>query len=257
MNWKHSFIEIFSITVGQSFLVDEAYRLLLEAREDRLFSIASSEVEQTRAKANLVDNKHTIELFNKKSPLAGTKADVRRSEANIKELHLRTALTRPCYSMARAELEFIERLLEYIKPNLKFPEENFFQEVQVYEYAFEYALSLLTQHHNLELIRNVECHPLCNKIWNVFDSIQAGGNTSMRDLYKTVNTKLCAELDIEEKHRASSLFERGIHNEMIESLDNILLIKARDTRFEADSSVEFAKRFLGSSDDTNISIDSK
>lgn len=222
-----------------------------------MFSISSSEIEQTRAKANLVDNKNTIDLFNKKSSMAGTKADVRRAEANIKELHLRTALTRPCYSMANAELEFIEKLLEYIKPNLLFPEENFFQETQVYEYAFEYALSLLTQHHSLELIRNIECHPFRDSIWNVFDSINSTGTTSMRDLYKTVNVKLCAELNVDEKYRASSLFERGIHTDMIESVSNDLLIKTKDTRFETERSVEFAKRFLGSDEYANIPIDSR
>lgn len=161
MNWKHSFYELYAMTFGQAFTIDEAHRLLSEQREDRLFSIASAGAESKRAQAKVIDAKMSINDYNAIPPRE-SKSNFRRSEAFLLETEARFIIARPCLDMARAELSFLESLLAYIEDNqLRIhprPEVGY-QYVQEMEIAFDLVWQLAYDGVNSALMRNVFAHP--------------------------------------------------------------------------------------------------
>lgn len=166
MNWKHSFYEIYAMTFGQAFTIDEAHRLLSEQREDRLFSIASAFAESKRAQAKVIDAKMSIR-DHEASPPKETKANARRAEAGILETEARFIIARPCLDMARAELEFIESLLEYIDGNrLRIhPDPTVgYQLVQEMEIGFDYLWQLIYDGPSSALMRNIFAHPRAEEL---------------------------------------------------------------------------------------------
>lgn len=164
MNWKHSLYQIYAITVGQSFTIDEAYRLLNEQREDRLFSISSAFAETYRAKAKVIDAKRSIKEYENTKGFAAQK---RRSQAAILETEARFILAQPCLDMARVELAFIEQLIQYIDDNCVRLHSEFAygsQAVQPFEYAFEYLWSLIYEGPHSELMKNIWVNPFAQQI---------------------------------------------------------------------------------------------
>lgn len=160
MNWKTSLHEIYMLSFGQALTMDEAFRSLLEMKEDRMFSIASAHAESKRAQAKVIGAKQSLATD-------GTpKALRRRSEAFLLETNARFMIAQPCLDMARVELGFINRLLAYIEANDLLIWPNYlegFQLVQEVESAYELVWSLLLEP-NAAVVRNYLCHPLKNTI---------------------------------------------------------------------------------------------
>ena len=166
MNWKHSFYEIYAMTFGQAFTIDEAHRLLSEQREDRLFSIASAFAESKRAQAKVIDAKVSIRDFAANPPVE-TKANARRAEASILETEARFIIARPCLDMAKAELQFIEALLAHIdNNNLRIYSDTTigYQLVQEMEIGFDYLWQLIYDGPSSSLMRNIFAHPRADSI---------------------------------------------------------------------------------------------
>lgn len=168
MNWKHSFYQIYAITFGQSFTIDEAYRLLKEQHEDRLFSIASAFAETHRAKAKIIDAKASLREF---KDTKGIKAHERRSEAAILETEARFIIAQPCLDMARAELAFIENCILFIdaKSACRRVYDDFAigsQLIQPLEYAYDYTWSLIYEGPHSELMKNIWINPYAQDIIN-------------------------------------------------------------------------------------------
>ena len=167
MNWKHSLYQIYAITFGQSFTVDEAYRLLTELREDRDFAIASAFAETKRAQAKVIDAKTTELAFSKGNEL---KANSRRSEASLLETRARFIIAQPCLDMARVEREYIQALIDHIEQNnlLMFDNPVYgAQAVQPLEYAFEHVWALTFDGSSSDLMRNIYANPHAEAILKV------------------------------------------------------------------------------------------
>lgn len=161
MNWKHSFYELYAMTFGQAFTIDEAHRLLNEHREDRLFSIASAGAESKRAQAKVIDAKMSIADYNA-TPPRESKSNFRRSEAFLLETEARFIIARPCLEMARAELNFLEMLIKYIDDNklrIHPRVEVGYQYVQEMEIAFDLLWQLCYDGPHSALMRNIFAHP--------------------------------------------------------------------------------------------------
>lgn len=194
MNWKHSYHEILILTLGQSFTIDEAYRLLNEQREDRLFSIASAKAESKRAQAKVIDAEVTVRDYNDRKE---SKSNLRRAEASILETSARFLIAQPCLDMARAELAFIEALIDYIDSNNLRIHQNFAvgcQLVQPMELAFEYIWSLLYDGSSSGLMRNIYAHPDHEKILRIAsdEALLKHGGASR----KAISERLAAEYQL-------------------------------------------------------------
>jgi hypothetical protein len=167
MNWKHSLYQIYAITFGQSFTIDEAYRLLTELREDRDFAIASAFAETRRAQAKVIDAKTTELAFSKGNEL---KANSRRAEASLLETRARFIIAQPCLDMARVEREYIQSLIDYIEQNKLLIFDNPVygaQAVQPLEYAFEHVWALTFDGSSSDLMRNIYANPYADAILKV------------------------------------------------------------------------------------------
>lgn len=161
MNWKHSFYELYAMTFGQAFTIDEAHRLLSEHREDRLFSIASAGAESKRAQAKVIDAKMSLNDYNAVPPRE-SKANMRRAEAFILETDARFIIARPCMEMARAELAFLESLIKHIDDQglrIHVRPEVGYQMVQEMEVAFDLLWQMVYDGAHSALMRNVFAHP--------------------------------------------------------------------------------------------------
>lgn len=166
MNWKHSFYELYAMTFGHAFTIDEAHRLLNEHREDRLFSIASAGAESKRAQAKVIDSKMSLNDYNAKPPRE-TKANMRRAEAFLLETEARFIIARPCLEMARAELAFLESLIKYIDDNnlRSHPRvEVGYQYVQEMEIAYDLLWQMCYDGQHSTLMRNVFAHPKADQL---------------------------------------------------------------------------------------------
>jgi len=203
MNWKHSFYQLHAITLGQSFTVDEAYRLLCEQREDRQFSIASAFAETKRAKAKVIDAKRNVDE-NRNTP--AHKSHVRRSEAAILETEARFIIAQPCLDMARAELAFIQMLIDHIdKHELRIYADPIFgaQAVQPMEYAYDLLWTLIHDGSSGDVMRNVWANPCAEHLLESFDELKEG-NPRIITRYRIAQT-LARRLGIEERNLAVSV----------------------------------------------------
>ncbi|MNQ20299.1 hypothetical protein D3C85_333840 [compost metagenome] len=205
MNWKHSFYELYAMTFGQAFTIDEAHRLLSEQREDRLFSIASSFAESKRAQAKVIDAKVTQRDYAAK---AESKSNLRRSEAFILETEARFIIARPCLDMARAELAFIESLIQYIDDNnlrSHARPEVAYQYVQEMEIAFDLIWQLAYDGPHSALMRNIFAHPKGEEIvqvtqqWKEALPSRKAVSESLAKIYSLHPTQLAITVNVYEK----------------------------------------------------------
>lgn len=201
MNWKHSLYEIYAISFGQAFLIDEAYRILHELREDRMFSIASSFAETKRAQAKVIDAKLVLQDFNVKKD---TQANARRSEAALLETEARFIIAQPCLDMARVELSFIESLIKLIDDSGCRLYDDFAvgsQLAQTYEFAYEYAWALMWDGSGSDLMRNIFAHPDADVIIATAQLDTVSKNPSR----KSLSNALAEALGLDKRHLAISV----------------------------------------------------
>jgi len=207
MNWKHSFYELYAMTFGQAFTIDEAHRLLNEHREDRLFSIASAGAESKRAQAKVIDAKMSINDYNAVPPRE-TKSNFRRSEAFLLETEARFIIARPCLEMARAELSFLELLIKYIDDNklrIHARVEVGYQYVQEMEIAFDLLWQLCYDGAHSALMRNIFAHPKgeqlieIRKEWKEALPTRKAISESLAKVYNLAPAQLAITVNVFEK----------------------------------------------------------
>lgn len=170
MNWKNSFHDILMLSFGQAFTVDEAYRVLHEMREDRLFAIASAFAESKRAQAKVVAARQSLSQTNVHTP----KSMRRRSEAFLIETQARTLIAQPCLDMARAELAFIESCIKHVADNNLRIYKNFVegcQLIQPMESAYELTWALALGG-DATVLRNSLVHPHSDHIHSTLGALQ-------------------------------------------------------------------------------------
>jgi hypothetical protein len=193
MNWKHSFYEIYALSIGQAFTIDEAHRTLSEFKEDRLFSIASALSENKRAQAKTIDSLRSVEDYKKGNE---SKSNLRRAEAYLGENKARIIIAQPCFDMARAEVAFIDRCLGYIEPFRLYATPSGYQHVQSLELAFEYVLTGALGL-DYQTLRNIYVNPYSNAIFTIIQSVQ--GTQDILDVPKLSNA-FASFLDLPLKH---------------------------------------------------------
>lgn len=207
MNWKHSFYELYAMTFGQAFTIDEVHRLLNEHREDRLFSIASAGAESKRAQAKVIDAKMSIADYNA-TPPKETKSNLRRSEAFLLETEARFIIARPCLEMARAELSFLESLIAYIDDNklrIHPRVEVGYQYVQEMEIAFDLVWQLAYDGPHSALMRNIFAHPQGEAIvamrddWNGALPSRKAISESLAKVYNLAPAQLAITVNVFDK----------------------------------------------------------
>lgn len=207
MNWKHSFYELYAMTFGQAFTIDEAHRLLSEHREDRLFSMASAGAESKRAQAKVIDAKMSIADYNA-TPPRESKANLRRAEAFILETDARFIIARPCMDMARAELVFIESLIKYIEDNglrIHTRAEVGYQLVQEMEIGFDLLWQMVYDGAHSALMRNVFAHPKGDELvqiaqqWTETRPTRKALSESLAKLYDLAPKRLAITVNVFDK----------------------------------------------------------
>lgn len=226
MNWKNSFHDILMLSFGQSFLIDEAYRILHEMAEDRMFSIASAYAESKRAQAKIISAKHSIA----QGPNLTPKSMRRRSEAFILETKARTLIAQPCLDMAKAELTFIQRMIQYVDDNKLRLHDNLVvanQVIQPMESAFELVWSLAVDPSG-SAFRNATVHPYSKAIFSVADGLN---NDDRSTLAHQIARRLAQEFDIDAKHLSITVNTMQIH--MVEQASKELLADYRDSHVSA------------------------
>lgn len=204
MNWKHSLYEIYAVSFGQAFVVDEAYRILHELREDRQFAIASAFAEQKRAQAKVINAKATIRDFEQSKD---SQANKLQAEAFVLETDARFIIAQPCLDMARVELSFINSLIEHIDAlGIRMFQDRAQgdQLVQPLEYAFEYAWSLIYDGSNSALMRNIYAHPQADAILETVAEVThvENGQRPHAISRKLLSTALARKLNVAERHLA-------------------------------------------------------
>ncbi|AGS82007.1 hypothetical protein O152_gp123 [Pseudomonas phage PaBG] len=202
MNWKHSLYEIYAVSFGQAFIIDEAYRILHELREDRQFAIAAAFAEQKRAQAKVINAKATIRDYQNNKD---TQANKLQAEAFVLETDARFIIAQPCLDMARVELSFIESLINHIDDlGLRmFPDRAVGDQlVQPLEYAYEYAWSLIYDGSNSAIMRNIFAHPQGEKILDVVAGFAPQDGKPQLVTRTALCSAMAQALNIDAKHLA-------------------------------------------------------
>lgn len=204
MNWKHSLYEIYAVSFGQSFVVDEAYRILHELREDRQFAIASAFAEQKRAQAKVINAKATIRDFDQRKD---SQANKLQAEAFVLETDARFLIAQPCLDMARVELSFINSLIDHIdQADIRMFKDRSQgdQLVQPLEYAFEYAWSLIYDGSNSALMRNIYAHPKADAILETVAEVThvEPGQQPHAISRSRLSSVLASKLNVDSRHLA-------------------------------------------------------
>lgn len=169
MNWKHSCYELYALSIGQAFTMDEAHRILSELKEDRQIAIASALAENKRAQAKVIDSRVVLEDY--KSG-AESKSNLRRSEAFLLENMARHQIAQPCFDMAHVELAFINKMLTLIEPHCIYEDHAVgYQMVQATEMAFEYVLMAAFNAMSVDSWRNLNANPHKETILRFIDDL--------------------------------------------------------------------------------------
>lgn len=195
MNWKSSLHEIFSMSFGQAFTIDEAYRVLMEQREDRMFSILSAHAESKRAQSKVISSKALLDG----TVTSPSKSMRRRAESFLLETDARFLIARPCLEMAHVELSFIERCLNYIDERQLRIHDDFTvgaQLVQPYETAYELAWGMLLDP-NPNTVRNYLCHQHSTAIRDAFSSVK---QENLHDARKLLQESLASSFNLDKRH---------------------------------------------------------
>lgn len=134
MHWKHSQHQLVHVILANCHTVDEAYRVLCELEEDRLFSIESSLAESKRAQSKVIAAKLVLKDSDE------SKSNKILSECFIDETLARNKLAQPCLDEARRELAFIREIKDKLEPYRKYielPDHQAHQACQSEEYMYD------------------------------------------------------------------------------------------------------------------------
>lgn len=158
MHWKNSDFQILYFIVGKCFTPDEAYRQLLQLKEDRLLAVTEYDAFKIETEAKL-EHLKTSKVSDPYEE-AKVKAEIIRTTSALKH-------SENCYKAAIHEIEFIETLISKVNSVRKFkdlPDEEAFQLSQLEEWEYSLIhkakLSLLsTGSIDPELLGTMMSHP--------------------------------------------------------------------------------------------------
>lgn len=134
MHWRNSRFQVLHFIVGKTHTPDEAYRVLLELREERQLAVNNVKVSDLRTQAKIARAQEKV-----LSPGIST-ADRLEAEADLAEVEAFRENGQACIDEAYRELDFIDLLIAKIKPHRKYsdmPVHEANQFIQSEEWMFE------------------------------------------------------------------------------------------------------------------------
>jgi hypothetical protein len=148
MHWRNSNAQILYFIVGKAHTTDEAYRLLMELREERVISLAlaranglKNDAARLRAGAVVQRSKQTLgAAISTDEQRYLVQADLLDARATVAELDAYADQTKPCIDAAEQELLFIDQLVAKVQPHRKYahlPDAEAHQACQVEEWKHE------------------------------------------------------------------------------------------------------------------------
>lgn len=168
MHWRNSNFQIKYFIAGSCHTPDEAYRKLMELKEEREMSLAS-------AKAGKLKLDYDIAVAEKKL-LSNDKLEKMQGEYELAELKSHIKNTNDCVEQAKREYDYIISVIEEIKPFRKYshlPDYEAFQIAQEEEWLLElkfraenFLASIGTIPH--DHLATMRMHPQWNSSLNPF-----------------------------------------------------------------------------------------
>jgi hypothetical protein len=154
MHWRNSDFQKLYFIVGKCHTADEAYRQLMQLKEDREVPIAQYTAQQLRNKAKLLrtcDNEYDRIML----------------EADRIEIESTAKQEKACYDEALRELDVINKMIKDIQPHRKY---SHLPDVEAYQacQSEEWALELIHRAENSlvttgsmspELLATIRLHP--------------------------------------------------------------------------------------------------
>ena len=127
MHWRNSNVQILYIIVGKTHTPDEAYRVLLELREERITALNSARASSLRDEAKRLLAIRRIKHSGSTTPATGLfasdtdlHAQLLNAEADIAELDSFKAQGQACIDQAAREVEFIGHLIARLEPHRQY-----------------------------------------------------------------------------------------------------------------------------------------
>lgn len=133
MHWRNSRFQVLHFIVGKTHTPDEAYRVLMELREERQMAVDFAKVSDLRtqakiAKANKIIKSSKIEW------------DVLEAQADLLDIENGKANSQACLDEAIRELTFIDLLLARVEPHRRYKDVPLYeanQMIQLDEWKYE------------------------------------------------------------------------------------------------------------------------
>lgn len=123
MHWRNSNVQILYFIVGKTHTPDEAYRVLLELREERVTALNSARASSLRDEAKRIMALRRIKYSGAMGPRTGLFTDtdshlqVLSAEADLAELDSFKVQGQACIDQAGREVEFISYLIARLEPH--------------------------------------------------------------------------------------------------------------------------------------------
>lgn len=133
MYWRNSQFQVVAFILGKTHTPDEAYRVLLELREEREAAYSNVQVSDLRTRASIAKAKKVLEVIKDESERL-------EAEATLLEIELNKKVNQACIDEAKRELEFIDMLIARVQPHRKYkhlPDHEAHQMTQAEEWKFE------------------------------------------------------------------------------------------------------------------------
>lgn len=161
MHWRNSDFQKLYFIVGKCHTADEAYRQLMQLKEDREVPIAQYSAQQLRNKAKLLR-------------VCETEYDRVMLEADRIEIESTSKQEKACYEEALRELSVINKMIEDIQPHRKYshlPDVEAYQACQCEEWELELKYRaenaiITTGSIPTELLATIRLHPSASNLLN-------------------------------------------------------------------------------------------
>ena len=200
MHWKHSRFQVTHIILGNCHTYDEAYRIVCELYEDRLFSIDSALAESKRAQSKVVQAKITLTDVNE------SKAMKLLAEANIGETSARKLVAQPCMDEARRELAFLQclkTLLNKYRIHRDLPDPIAHQLCQPIEWQFDllwkaYNYMCSLGHIPYDHLMLIKMHPKHAQLTQAVDKLRCIGRNDINELHNYSKHTVLSSISVED-----------------------------------------------------------
>lgn len=192
MHWRNSHFQITNFIAGSCHTPDEAYRKLMELREERDVAIKNVKASLLREQAKIKKAEHIIASD-------APEWDKLEAQADLEEINAFKEQSQACYEEAVRERDFIDSLIEQIKPHRKFahlPDHEAHQAAQLEEWKDELkfrAENFLASQGTIphDHLATMRMHPawqteLLPHVRQISEMISKGNNTALPTKYAPV-----------------------------------------------------------------------